>query len=151
MSDISIKQKLQDSIKEALKSKDKVRSVVLRLIQSSIKQIEVDKRITLDDDQILPILDKMVKDRRNAIKQFEMGNRPDLVEKENNEIQIIQEYLPEALSELEIKSMITDAISKVNASSAKDIGKVMGILKPSLQGRADIGSVSGIVKSLLNS
>lgn len=144
-----IKNRINDDVKAAMRSKDKERLGALRLIQAAFKQKEVDERIELNDEQTLAILDKMAKQHRDSIDQFQKANREDLVEVEQKELNIIEEYLPAQLSEDEISSFIEDAISKTGADSIKDMGKVMGILKGQLQGRADMGKVSGLIKSRL--
>jgi uncharacterized protein len=146
-----IKNKISDDVKAAMRSKDKERLGALRLIQAAFKQKEVDERIELNDDQTIVILDKMAKQHRDSISQFKEANRNDLVEVEEFELNIIEEYLPAQLSEDEINSLIDNAISKTGAESIKDMGKVMGILKGELQGRADMGKVSGLIKARLNS
>lgn len=145
-----IKNRINDDVKAAMRSKDKERLGALRLIQAAFKQKEVDERIELSDEQALAILDKMAKQHRDSITQFEQANRDDLVEVEQKELDIIEEYLPAQLSEEEINTFIEDAISKTGADSIKDMGKVMGVLKGQLQGRADMGKVSGLIKSRLN-
>jgi len=146
-----IKNKISDDVKAAMRSKDKERLGALRLIQAAFKQKEVDERIELDDEQTIAILDKMAKQHRDSISQFKEANRNDLVEIEEFELNIIEEYLPAQLSDDEINSFIDNAISKTGAESIKDMGKVMGILKGELQGRADMGKVSGLIKDRLNS
>jgi uncharacterized protein YqeY len=146
-----LKQRIQDEMKAALKGGDKPRLGVIRLIMAAIKQREVDERIELDDEQILAVLDKMMKQRRDSIQQYEQAGRDDLADQEKFEVGILQEYLPEALSEDEIAAMVAEAISSSGASSMKDMGKVMGQLKPKVQGRADMGAVSAMVKQQLNS
>ena len=133
-----------------MRSKDKQRLAALRLIQAAFKQIEVDERIELDDTQSIAILDKMAKQHRDSIDQFEQAGRDDLVEKEQFELDIIETYLPEKLAEDEIKVMIESAIAETGAASIKDMGKVMGKLKGELQGRADMAQVSGLIKARLN-
>lgn len=145
----SLKQRLTEDVKNAMRSKDKPRLGVLRLITAAIKQREVDERIELSDDDVTTILDKMNKQRRESISQFEKADRQELADQEKFEIEIINEYLPEQLSEDEIVKLVQDAISSTGASEMKDMGKVMGILKPQLQGRADMGSVSGLIKKQL--
>lgn len=147
---MALKETLQDAVKTAMKSQDKARLGVLRMIMAAVKQKEVDERITLDDQQLLVILDKMVKDRRESIKQFEAGQRPDLVEKENYDITVLQDFLPAALSADEVKQLISQAIAEAGAKSMQDMGKVMNILKPQLQGRADMSAVSVTIKQLLS-
>ena len=132
--------------KNAMRNKDKSTLGTLRLILADIKRVEVDERIEADDNRILTILDKMLKQRRDSINQYLSADREDLANIEKIEVEIINKFLPEPLNESEIKELILDAIKKSNASSIKDMGKVMGILKPKLQGRADIGSVSKKIK-----
>jgi len=147
--DSALKQRLKDDMKSAMRSKDAHRLGVIRLILAAVKQREVDERIELDDSQVLAILDKMTKQRRDSVEQFTRGDRPELADKERAEIEIISEYLPPALSEAELEEMITDAIATSGASSPKDMGKVIGLLKGKLQGRADMGAVSGQIKAKL--
>ena len=137
-------------MKTSMKSGDKARLQVIRLMLSAIKQIEVDERIELDDDRILAVLDKMTKQRRESAEQYEKAQRDDLLQQEMFEIEILKEFLPAELSSEEIEAMIEEAISSTGASSIKDMGKVMGQLKPKMQGRADMGAVSGKIKSRLN-
>lgn len=132
-----------------MRSKDKDRLGVLRLIMAAFKQKEVDERIELDDAMVLAIMDKMTKQIRDSIQQFEQAGRDDLVKKEKFELEIIQEYLPTQLNEDEIKQLIAESITESGAESVKDMGKVMSILKPRLQGRADMGQVSALVKQQL--
>ena len=149
MSDL--KKQIQDAVISAMKSGDKERLKVIRLMTSSMKQIEVDERIELDDARVIAILDKMVKQRRESISQFKTAGRDDLVKQESLEIDIIQEFLPKALSEDEIDTIVNQAIDQTGASSIKDMGKVMGLVKPQIIGRADMGEVSGRIKSMLSS
>lgn len=137
-------------MKLAMKAKDKPRLGVIRLMQSEFKRIEVDERIELDDNRVLAILDKMVKQRRDSAKQYTDAGRTELAQQEEFEISVISEFLPQPLSEDEIAALIDDAIAKTGASGMQGMGQVMGILKPQLQGRADMGKVSGLVKSKLN-
>ncbi|WP_275096316.1 GatB/YqeY domain-containing protein [Sedimenticola hydrogenitrophicus] len=146
-----LKQRIQDDMKSAMKGGDKPRLGVIRLLMAAIKQREVDERIELDDAQILAVLDKMVKQRRDSINQYEQAGRPELAEQEAFEITVLQGYLPEALSEAEIAAMIREAIQATGAESVRDMGKVMGQLKPKMQGRADMGAVSALIKQLLGS
>ena len=136
-------------MKAAMKAGDKPRLGVIRLILAAIKQREVDERIELSDEQVLVVLDKMVKQRRDSVTQYEQAGRTELADQEKFEIGIIQEYLPQPLSEDEIAALIEDAIAATGADSMKDMGKVMGTLKPKLQGRADMGAVSGLIKQKL--
>jgi len=144
-----LKKRIQDDMKAAMKAGDKPRLGVIRLVLAAIKQREVDERIELDDAQVLAVLDKMVKQRRDSIKQYEDAGRNDLAEAEAAEISVIQEFLPAALSDAEIDTIIADAITETGAESMRDMGKVMGLVKPKVQGRADIGKVSGLVKQKL--
>ncbi|MCW9013829.1 MAG: GatB/YqeY domain-containing protein [Gammaproteobacteria bacterium] len=150
MSTAALKQRIQDEMKAAMKGGDKPRLGVIRLIMSAIKQIEVDERIELDDDRIIAVLDKMTKQRRESATQYEQAGRDDLLEQENYEIDVLKEFLPAALSDAEIDAMIDDAIASTGASAIKDMGKVMGKLKPQMQGRADMAAVSGKIKTRLN-
>jgi uncharacterized protein YqeY len=149
MSDL--KKQIQDAAITAMKSGDKARLAVIRLITSSIKQIEVDERIELDDARVIAILDKMVKQRRESIAQFKLAERDDLIKQESFEIDIIQEYLPQPLSEEELDEIVNQAIAQTGASSIKDMGKVMGLVRPQIIGRADMGEVSGRIKAMLSS
>jgi uncharacterized protein YqeY len=146
-----LKQRIQDDMKSAMKGGDKRKLGVIRLVMAAIKQREVDERIELDDDQVLAVLDKMVKQRRDSIEQYAKAGRDELAEQEQFEIEVLQEYLPEALSEEEITDLIKQAMAETGAESMRDMGKVMGILKPKLQGRADMGAVSAKIKQLLGS
>jgi len=142
-------QRIQDDVKAAMKAKDKARLGVLRLITAAIKQKEVDDRTELNDDQVIAVLEKMVKQRRDSIAQYEKAGRTELAEQEAFEIGIIQEYLPEPLSEAEISTLIDQALDETGASGMQDMGKVMGWLKPRLAGRADLGQVSQILRQRL--
>ena len=145
-----LKQRLTDEMKAAMKGGDKSRLGVIRLMLSAIKQIEVDERIELDDDRIIVVLDKMTKQRRESATQYEQAGRDDLLKQEIYEIDILKDFLPAQLSDTEIDAMIEDAIDATGAASIKDMGKVMGKLKPQMQGKADMGSVSGKIKARLN-
>jgi len=149
MSETNLKAQLQSEMKSSMKSGDKLRLLVIRTMLAAIKQIEVDERIEPDDARIVGVLDKMVKQRRESVSQFTTAGRNDLIVIEEAEIVIIKEFLPEALSEKKIAELIEQAISTSGATSIKEMGKVMGILKPQLQGRADIGQVSQLIKSRL--
>ncbi|MCG7866742.1 MAG: GatB/YqeY domain-containing protein [Candidatus Thiodiazotropha taylori] len=144
-----LKQRIQDDVKAAMKAKDKERLGTLRLITAAIKQREVDERAELDDSQVLAILDKMIKQRRDSVEQYESAGRQELADQEKSEIAIIEEYLPAGLSDEEVAGMIESAIQEVGAAGMQDMGKVMGKLKPQMQGRADMGKVSGLVKQKL--
>ncbi|MCZ6802507.1 MAG: GatB/YqeY domain-containing protein [Proteobacteria bacterium] len=145
-----IKNQVSDDVKAAMRSKDKQRLAALRLIQAAFKQKEVDERIELNDEHTIVILDKMAKQHRDSIEQFSQAGRTDLVDIEQFELNIIETYLPAKLSDDEINSLIENAISEVGAESIRDMGKVMGLLKGKLQGRADMGQVSGLIKDRLN-
>jgi len=149
MSD-SLKVQLQNAMKEAMRAKEKARLGVVRLILAAIKQREVDERIELDDEQVLLVLDKMLKQRRESIAQFQAAGRDDLVVVEEAEIVVIQQFMPEPLSEDEVKSLIDHAISQSGAESMKDMGKVMAIIKPQAQGRVDMSMVSKLIKAQLS-
>ncbi|OGI63538.1 MAG: glutamyl-tRNA amidotransferase [Candidatus Muproteobacteria bacterium RBG_16_60_9] len=146
---MSLKEKILDDVKQAMRAKNQARVDTLRLLTAAIKQREVDERITLDDTQILVAIDKLVKRSRESIEQFEKGARPDLAAKEQADIAIWQVYLPQPLSAAEIDQLIAQAVTATGAASIKDMGKVMGVLKPQLQGRADIGQVSARIKARL--
>ena len=142
--------RIQEDVKAAMKAKDKARLGVLRLITAAIKQKEVDDRTELNDDQVIAVLEKMVKQRKDSIAQYEKAGRTELAEQEAFEIGVIQEYLPEPLSEAEIDALITEAIDATGAAGMQDMGKVMGWLKPRLAGRADMGKVSQTIKQRLS-
>ncbi len=146
---MSMKEQIKNTMKEAMRAKDKPRLGAIRLIQADIKRIEVDERIEVDDARVLAILDKMVKQRRDSITQYEAAARQELADIEIAEISVIQEFLPTALTDEEITAMIEDAVAQTGAASMADMGKVMGILKPQIQGRADGGAVSERVKAAL--
>lgn len=145
-----LKDQISNATKDAMRAKEKETLATLRMISAALKQVEVDERIELDDARILQILDKEVKKRRESIKMYNDGNRPELAAKEEAEIKVLQTFLPEQLSNDDILAMIDDAIEQTGASNMKDMGKLMGTLKPKLQGRADMGAVSGLIKSKLN-
>ncbi|MBD3671397.1 MAG: GatB/YqeY domain-containing protein [Gammaproteobacteria bacterium] len=145
-----LKARITEEMKAAMRAKDKERLATIRLIQAAIKQKEVDDRVELTDADVLAVLDKMVKQRRESIAQYEKAGRDELAAKEQVEIDVIQDYLPEALSDDEIDAMIAEAINATGAAEMKDMGKVMGQLKPKLQGRADMGAVSGKIKAKLS-
>ena len=138
-------------MKSAMKEKAQLRLTTIRLILSAVKQVEVDERIDVDDDRMIVILDKMAKQRRESISQYEQAKRDDLAANERQELAIISQYLPEALSEAEIEQLLAEVIEQTSATSIKDMGKVMAALKPQLQGRADMGKVSQLIKSRLSS
>ncbi len=145
-----LKVTIQDNVKDAMRAKDKERLNVLRQITASIKQVEVDNRADLSDDDIIVILTKMTKQRREALDQYENAGRDDLASIEKAELVIIEEFLPEALSEAEIAEAVQAAITEAGASSIKDMGAVMNVLRPKIQGRADMSAVSGQVKAALS-
>ena len=147
---LSLKERIQEDMKSAMRNKDSTRLGIIRLIMAAIKQREVDERITLDDPQVVEVLDKMLKQRRESIIQYEKGQRQDLADKEAFEITIVQEYLPPALDETELEALINEAINIAGANTAKDMGRVIGILKPRIQGRADMAKVSGRIKEKLS-
>lgn len=149
MTDIRLKDQITEAMKNAMRAKDKERLGVIRLMLSECKRIEVDERIELDDTRVLAILDKMIKQRRDSAKQFTDAGRTELADQENFEITVIQDFMPAALGEAEVAQLVEKAIAESGAESARDMGKVMALLKPQLQGRADIGAVSQIVKSKL--
>jgi len=138
-------------MKEAMKAREKERLATIRLIQAEFKRVEVDERIEIDDARALVIMDKMVKQRRDSISQFESAGRDELAAIERAEINIIQEFLPQQLSEDEILAIIDDALSGIDATGMAAMGPLMGVIKPKLQGRADMGAVSKLVKAKLTS
>ncbi len=148
MSDL--KSQLKDAQKAAMRAKDKARLTAIRGMLAAIKRIEVDERIELDDARILSVLDKMLKQRRDSISQFEAAGRNDLADQEKYEMGVVQEFLPAQLTSAEIDTLIAAAIAATGANSMQDMGKVMGQLKPQLQGRADLGKVSAQIKASLN-
>ncbi|MFZ0218793.1 MAG: GatB/YqeY domain-containing protein [Candidatus Aquirickettsiella sp.] len=145
----SLKQRIQEDMKAALRAQDKQRLGVVRLILAAIKQVEVDERVEVDDTRITQILNKMLKQRRDSITQYDQAKRNDLAEQERLEVTIIQAYLPEPLSEADIDRMLSEVITKVGATSVKDMGKVMAELKERLQGRADMTQISAKIKARL--
>ncbi len=146
----TLKPKLQSDMKSSLKGGDKARLSVIRLMLAAIKQIEIDERIELDDSRITAVLDRMTKQRRESIEHFSRASRDDLIAIEEYELQTIREYLPEPLSEAEINALVEQSIQTSGASSIKDMGRVVGLLKPQLQGRADMKKVSQLIKSRLD-
>jgi uncharacterized protein YqeY len=149
MAKSELQNRISGEMKVAMRAKDKPRLGVIRLILSECKRIEVDERIDLDEARVLAVLDKMVKQRRDSAKQYEDADRQELADQEHFEITVITEFLPQALSEEEIATLIDDAVNATSASGMQDMGKVMGILKPQLQGRADMGAVSKLIKAKL--
>jgi uncharacterized protein len=146
---MSLKERITDDMKAAMRSGEKERLGVIRMITSAIKQREVDERITLDDAQVLSVVEKMIKQRKESLVHFQAGNRPDLVEKESAEITLLQGYLPSPLSDAEVDALIQDAIAATGAASIKDMGKVMAVIKGKAQGRADMAAVGAKIKAKL--
>jgi uncharacterized protein YqeY len=146
---MALRDRITEDMKSAMRAGEKARLATIRLMLAAIKQREVDERITLDDPQVLGVLEKMVKQRREAITQFASGGRADLVAKETAEIEVLQGYLPAQMSPAELEALITEAIAATGASSIKDMGKVMAAVKPKAQGRADMGAVSARIKQKL--
>ena len=147
---MALKDRITEDMKSAMRAGDKDRLGAIRLILAAVKQREVDERITLDDSQVLAVLDKMLKQRRESIAQFQSGGREDLAAKEAAEISILQTYLPAQLSEAELDALIGEAIAATGAASVKDMGKVMGVVKAKAQGRADMSVVSARIKAKLS-
>ena len=143
--------RIKTSMKEAMKAREKERLATIRLIQAEFKRVEVDERIEIDDARALAIMDRMVKQRRDSISQFESAGRDELAAIERAEINVIQEFLPQQLSENEILAIIDDALSGINATGMAAMGPLMAVIKPKLQGRADMGAVSKLVKAKLTS
>lgn len=150
MSDVSLKSRITEDVKASMRAGDRSRLGTLRLIQAAIKQVEVDTRSTLDDAQILTVLDKMLKQRRESIEQYRKASREDLAQQEQTELEIIQSYMPEPLTEAEIVRLLDQAIAESGASTIRDMGKLMNLLRPQVQGRADMTAVSALVKSRLS-
>tara|TARA_R110002072_G_scaffold2252_6_gene18663 strand:- start:11215 stop:11664 length:450 start_codon:yes stop_codon:yes gene_type:complete len=144
-----IKTEIESAVKDAMRARDKQRLGVLRLIMSEFKRIEVDERIELDDTRVLSVLEKMNKQRRDSLEQFEKAGRTDLADQESFELGVIAEYTPEALSEQEVQELVNSAIAETGSSSMKDMGNLMAVLRPKLQGRADMSLVSKMVKTQL--
>lgn len=147
---MNVLEQVKASVKDAMRAKDKARLGALRLITAEFKRVEVDERIEIDDARATAILDKMVKQRRDSISQYESADRHDLADVEKAEMAILSEFLPEPLSEDALNKLIADAIDSTNASSMQDMGSVMAVLKPQVQGRADMGSLSKQVRAALN-
>jgi uncharacterized protein len=146
---VSLKDRITEDMKAAMRSGERERLSTIRLILAAIKQREVDERITLDDSQVLAVLEKMVKQRRESIAQFQTGGRQDLVDKESAELRIVQSYLPAQLSDAELAALIDEAVRSTGATTIKDMGKVMGAVKAKAQGRADMGALSARIKERL--
>ncbi|USA42833.1 GatB/YqeY domain-containing protein [Spongiibacter taiwanensis] len=147
MADQTLKQQLTAEMKSAMRAKEKERLAAIRLILSEVKRIEVDERIDVDDERMLVVLDKMCKQRRDSISQYEQAGRDDLASQERFEMEVIQTFMPTPLTDAELDTLIADAISQTGATSMKDMGQVMAILKPQLQGRADMAAVSKKIKA----
>lgn len=150
MADSASKIALTDAMKTAMKNKDKERLSVIRMALAAFKQVEVDERIDVDETRALALLDKMIKQRKDSLQQYRDAGRDDLADQEAFEITVIQEFMPAALSDEEIDALIQDALKQSGASEMKDMGKVMGILKPQVQGKADMGSISAKIKAALS-
>ncbi len=146
---MTLKERITEDMKTAMRSGEKERLGVIRMLQAAIKQREVDERITLDDAQVLAVLEKMLKQRRESIAQYESGGRADLAAKEAAEIAVLQAYMPAQLSEAELDALIAAAIAQTGAASIKDMGKVMGVVKSQAAGRADMGAVGARIKARL--
>jgi uncharacterized protein YqeY len=146
---VTLKERITEDMKAAMRASDKERLSTIRMVQAAIKQREVDERIALDDAQVIAVLEKMVKQRRESIVQFEQGKRTDLADKERSEIALLQSYLPAQLSEAEVDALIKEAIASTGAASVKDMGKVMGVVKARAAGRADMGAASARIKAAL--
>lgn len=149
MPDSPLKQALTDAMKDAMRAKDKPRLGTIRLALSEIKRVEVDERIEPDDARVIGILDKMIKQRRESIRQYESADRPELAAQEQFEIEVLQEFLPQALEMAELEQIIESAVKESGATSMKEMGKVMNIVRPQVVGRADMAEVSKQIKSLL--
>jgi len=146
---VTLKERITEGMKAAMRASEKERLSTIRLVQAAIKQREVDERITLDDTQVLVVLEKMVKQRKESIAQFEQGGRMDLADKERREIELLQAYLPAQLSDSELDALIRDAVAATGAASIKDMGRVMGVVKSKAAGRADMATVGARVKAVL--
>lgn len=147
---MSLKETIQEEVKTAMRARDKERLGVLRLVTAAIKQVEVDSRIELDDEAVVLVLDKMSKQRRESLEQYESAGRDDLAAQERYELEVLADYLPEPLDAAELERLVDAAISSTGASGMQDMGKVMGVLKPQVQGRADMKALSGTVRARLN-
>ena len=150
MADLTLKTRIQDDVKAAMRSKDKDRLGTLRLITAAIKQKEVDERIDMDDAAVIAVLEKMIKQRKDSITQYSQAGRDDLASKEQVELDLIQTYLPEQMSEAELEAIISKAVADTGAASMKDMGKLMAAVKPLVAGKADMGLVSKLVKAKLS-
>jgi uncharacterized protein len=146
---VTLKARISEEMKDAMRAKDAPRLSAIRLLQSSIKQKEVDERIELNDGQVIEVIEKMLKQRRDSISQYEAANRHDLADVEKFEVGVLQSYLPQPLTDDEVSQIISDTISKTGASGIKDMGQVMAAVKPLVIGRADMGKISGLIKNKL--
>jgi len=146
---MTLKETLSEDMKSAMRAKDSEKLATIRLINAAIKQREVDERIELGDDQVLSVIEKMIKQRKDSITQFEAGGRQDLADKEKSEITVLAAYMPAQMSEAEVQAEVAAAVTQAGASGPQDMGKVMAVLKPKLAGRADMTAVSGLVKAAL--
>ncbi len=144
-----LKTRINDELKTAMRAKEKARVAVLRLVMAEFKRIEVDERIELDDARVLAVLDKMLKQRRDSITQYEQADRPELAEQEKSESLVIQEFLPQPLTDAELDEIVDKAIAQTGANEMRDMGKIMGLIKPQVQGRADMADVSKRIKASL--
>jgi len=147
---VTLKERITEDMKAAMRASEKERLLTIRMVQAAIKQREVDERVVLDDTQVIAVIEKMVKQRRESIAAFEQGGRADLAEKEQSEIALLQVYLPAQLSAAEVDALIKEAIATTGATSMKDMGKVMGAVKAKAAGRADMGAVSASIKAALS-
>ncbi len=145
----ALKDRISDDMKAAMRAKEKDRLTTIRMLLAAIKQKEVDERVEIDDNAVLAVIEKMVKQRRDAIKQYEDAGRTELADKEKDEIIVLQEYMPAQMSDDEISTLIDEAIAAVDAQGPQDMGKLMGYVKPKAQGRADMGKVSQLIKAKL--
>ena len=146
---MALREQLNEDIKSSMKAREQDKLATLRLMLSAVKQKEVDERITLDDAAVIGVVEKMIKQRRESIAQFEKGGRQELADREKAEIAVLEAYLPKQLSQAEVEAIVAEAIAATGAKSPADMGKVMGVVKPRLAGKADMGKVSGLVKSKL--
>ncbi|MGL6222160.1 MAG: GatB/YqeY domain-containing protein [Steroidobacteraceae bacterium] len=150
MTTASLKERITEDMKSAMRAGEKERLGTIRMLQAAIKQREVDERVLLDDAQVLAVVEKMLKQRKESIAQFEQGNRPDLAAKEQAEIELLVVYLPAQLTDAEVDALIQEAIASTGAASVKDMGKVMGVVKAKAAGKADMGAVSARIKAALS-
>lgn len=150
MSESLLKAKVQKDMTDAMRAKDAARLATIRMLWSNIRQREIDERITLDDSQVLSVIEKAIKQRRDSIEQYRAGNRADLVANETFEMEILQSYLPKPLSESEIETLLKEAITETSATSIKDMGKVMNLVKSKAQGRVDMGKIGAHIKAMLD-